>query len=122
MSRVLVIEDDISIRQLLTTSLRDEGFDVSEASEGSAALNVLQHWSPDVILLDMKMPGMDGWEFLRVYRQRHMPQVPIIVVTASTDAAARAAEVGIGICIAKPFDLDTLIELVASEAKQAHAN
>lgn len=122
MPRVLVVEDDTSIRQLLTASLRDEGFEVSEAAEGSAAPNVLQNWSPDVILLDMKMPGMDGWEFLKVYRRKHTPQVPIIVVTASIDAAARAAEVGIDFCIAKPFHLNALIEPVTSEAKHGYAS
>jgi CheY-like chemotaxis protein len=67
---------------------------------------------PDVILLDMKMPVMDGWELARVYRQSPGRHAPIVVMTAARDAAQRAAEVAADGHLAKPFDLDDLFRVV----------
>jgi len=67
---------------------------------------------PDVILLDMKMPVMDGWEFARVYRAAPGQHAPIVVVTAAADAAGRAAEVAADGHLPKPFDLDDLFRVV----------
>ncbi|MBV9282791.1 MAG: response regulator, partial [Chloroflexi bacterium] len=62
---------------------------------------------------DMKMPGVDGWAFARAYRQRSAPRPPVVVVTAAGDAASWAAEIAADDVLAKPFDLDHLLELVA---------
>src|SRR5262245_5881913 len=109
MLRVLVIDDDPSIRQVVRYALSDEGFQVDEAPNGARAFEVIDRVHPDVILLDMKMPVMDGWEFARRYRDRFGHRAPIIVVTAATDAALRGAEVEAEHFLAKPFDLDALI-------------
>ena len=116
MARVLVVEDDQSIRELVVYALGDEGYEVDEALDGRSALDLIAQRRPDVIILDMKMPGMDGWEFARIYRQRHGHQTPIIVFTAAADVATRAAEVGAEAFVSKPFDLDALLERVATLA------
>jgi DNA-binding response OmpR family regulator len=112
MARVLVIDDDPSIREAIGFVLGDEGFQVEEAPNGLAALAAIDRRHPDVILLDMKMPVMDGWEFARRYRARYGRRAPIIVVTAAQDAAQRGADVGADDYLAKPFDLDVLVQRV----------
>jgi len=116
MARVLVVDDDPAIRRVIAYALSDEGHRVSEAEEGGAALLAIAREHPDIILLDMKMPGVDGWEFARRYRERYGEQAAIIVVTAAQDAAQRSAEIAADGFLAKPFDLDTLTERVAAFA------
>ena len=65
----------------------------------------------------MKMPRMDGWEFVKVYRQRYDHRAPIIVLTAAQDAARRGADVNAAGYVAKPFDLDVLVDRVSAIAR-----
>ena len=110
--RVLVIEDDESIRECVQVILEDEGYDVIEASDGAAALALLDTVWPDVILLDMLMPGMDGWAFAVAYRRRPGPHAPIVVITAARDAAARADQIDAAGVLAKPFRVEALLSCV----------
>lgn len=122
MIRVLVIDDDPSIRQAVAYALEDEGYQVDEASDGQVALESVARQHPDVILLDMKMPGTDGWEFTKLYRERYDHQAPIIVITAAQDAAQRAADVEAESYLSKPFDLDVLLECVSAVARRVSTN
>lgn len=108
MARVLVIEDDESVRLVITSALRDEGYLVDEASEGEAGLALADQRRPDIILLDLKMPGMDGWEFIRQYRARCELGAPILMLTAATNGEARGFDAGADDVLVKPFDLDEL--------------
>ena len=112
--RVLVVDDDEHIRQLLVGELRDAGFDAREAAHGAEAMSVVQGWRPDVILLDLVMPWMNGYEFAEAYRNQPGPHAPIIAVTAVGAAAARrtVAEVGAEQVVLKPFVVDDLLKLV----------
>jgi CheY-like chemotaxis protein len=110
--RVLVVDDDESIRDLVEMALSSEGHQVMTAPHGAAALEAIAISPPDVILLDMKMPVMDGWAFTRAYREVPGPHAPIIVVTAAQDAASRAADVAADGHLPKPFDLDELYRVV----------
>jgi CheY-like chemotaxis protein len=112
-SRVLVVDDDEFIRSCVVDILRDEGYDVFDAPHGAAALALIDESPPDVILLDMRMPVLDGWGFARAYRDRPGPHAPIVVMTAAQDAAQRAAQVNSASFIAKPFQIDELIDCVA---------
>ena len=114
---VLVIDDDDSIRELVQMALRDEGYDVLTAQHGGAALSLLGHENPGLILLDMRMPVMDGWEFARLYRERPGPHVPIVVITAAHEVAERAAQVAADDFLAKPFDIDDLVHMVERHAQ-----
>jgi two-component system chemotaxis response regulator CheY len=110
---ILVVDDDASIRDLIGMALTHEGYEVQAASHGAAALEIIGRTRPSVILLDMRMPVMDGWEFARAYRELPGPHVPIIVLTAARDAGHRAAEIKAEGFLGKPFDLDELLVLVA---------
>jgi two-component system chemotaxis response regulator CheY len=109
---VLVVDDDDSIREMIELALSSEGYEVVTAPDGAAALALLPRMHPELVLLDMKMPLMDGWEFARRYRQLPDPKPPIVVLTAAQDAARRAIEVGATAYLAKPFAIDQLLDLV----------
>ena len=114
---VLVVDDDEGIRDFIGMVLSDEGYEVMTASDGAAALELIEQRSPTVILLDMRMPIMDGWEFARAYRQRPGPRAPIIVVSAGREAASRAAEIDAADVLPKPFRLAELLDLVGKFAR-----
>ena len=107
--QVLVVEDDSDIRETLELVLTSEGYDVVTAPHGAAALALLDQLRPSAILLDMKMPVMDGWAFLVHYRQRPGRQAPVVVVSAAQDDARRAADVGADAYVAKPFAIDDVL-------------
>lgn len=114
--RVLVVEDDASVRHVVTETLLDEGYDVLAAPDGVVALTQLQEYPPDVILLDYQMPVMDGPQFVRAYRQLPVPHAPIILMTAAVSAQQRAAQLGTEAVLSKPFDLEVLVRLVGQFA------
>jgi CheY-like chemotaxis protein len=93
--------------------LGDAGYDVAAAGDGLQALARIEKRMPGVILLDMRMPVMNGWEFAREYRARFARAAPIVVVTAAEDARARAQEIGADAWLEKPFDLDDVVRTVA---------
>lgn len=110
--RIMVIDDDEAIREFVSWVLGDDGYEVVTANHGAVALNVLERWHPDVILLDMRMPVMDGWEFSRAYRETNHSHAPIIVLTAARDAAESADDIGAEGYLSKPFDLLDLLDVV----------
>ncbi len=112
MSQVLVVDDDEMIRDYVDMALQGAGHEVVQAAHGAEALAVLDGISPDMILLDMRMPMMDGWEFAERYRAKPGRKVPIVVMTAAADAAARAAQVQADAFLAKPFSLVALCDCV----------
>lgn len=118
MSRtLLVVDDDPVIRDLVVEVLRFEGYQAAGAADGEAALNWLDRDGdapPAAILLDMRMPILDGWGFAEAYRRRPPPRARIIVMTAATDASACAASIGADGVLAKPFELDELLAVVAN--------
>ena len=113
---ILVVDDDEGIREFVSLVLADEGYEVVTAPHGAAALEFVARRVPAVILLDMRMPVMDGWQFAQAYRQRPGPHAPIIVVTAARDAGERAAEIGAEGVLAKPFRLADLLAVVEGHA------
>ncbi len=113
--RVLIVEDDEVIRSLLRSALAEEGCNVLVAADGGTALRLATLHRPGVILLDVRLPGMDGVDFARAYRQTPGPHAPIIVLTAmgAADDAVRSVELARADgFVAKPFDLDVLVEIV----------
>lgn len=111
--QVLVVDDDETIRNLVVLTLGDEGYEVATAANGRAALDFLEHHgTPALILLDMRMPIMNGWEFASHYRARPGPHAPIVTFTAAVDAADRAKEINADHALPKPFDIEELIDTV----------
>lgn len=107
-----MVEDDAGIAELVELALTEVGHRVLVAPNGRAALDVLDRGPVDLVLLDMLMPVMDGWEFARVYRGRPGPLAPIVVMTAAADAAGRGAEIGSHAVLSKPFGLSELYAVV----------
>ena len=118
---VLVVDDDQDLLNLVALVLETDGFKVQTAADGRAGLAAVELGMPDLILLDMKMPVMNGWEFASEYHARYNGQAPIVVLTAAEDAKRRAKEVGAVGWIGKPFDLDTLVEVVRQHIRGAQS-
>ena len=106
---ILVVDDQSSIRRLLEDYLREQGFRVVTATDGQNAIYVARHEQPDLILLDIMMPKMDGYQFLRLYRQER--QTPVIIITARDDEtdAVLGLDLGADDYITKPFRMREMI-------------
>jgi len=117
-----VVDDDQDLRSLVAMVLEEEGYTVETAADGRQGLDAVNRGMPDLILLDMKMPVMDGWEFAREFRARYNFKVPIVVLTAAADAKKRAEETGAVDWIGKPFDLDTLLSVVGRDIRKTTGN
>ncbi|MBI2321571.1 MAG: response regulator [Chloroflexi bacterium] len=118
MRRVLVVDDDPDIREVIGVALADEGYEVLTAEHGAAALLRVASSQPDVILLDLRMPVMNGWEFARRYRQTPGPHAPIVVLTAWRDTEDDGNHVEADAFLAKPFRLGDLLSIVDRYTRQ----
>jgi DNA-binding response OmpR family regulator len=113
--RILVVDDDALIRDTLATALGDEGYAVRVAPDGRAALSSIGAWRPDLIVLDLMMPIMNGAEFRAAQRSAaDTAHIPVIVLSAAHDAQSRAAGLDPAAIFTKPFDLGALLDAVAS--------
>jgi CheY-like chemotaxis protein len=117
---VLVVEDDPDLSELEAMVLEAEGYAVRKAAHGREALEAVAERMPQLILLDMKMPVMDGATFTAAFRERHGRAAPIVVVTAADNARRRAQEVNADAWVAKPFDPEVLLAAVLRLAPKAH--
>jgi twitching motility two-component system response regulator PilH len=113
--RVLIIEDDSATRKLLSTGLQNHGFEPLEAADGEAGISAAFTQSPDLVLLDLHLPGRDGFGVLQqLKRSPATAQIPVIVVTGDEDlwlgSRARVLALGAADFVAKPFEMDVLIE------------
>jgi two-component system, NtrC family, nitrogen regulation response regulator NtrX len=122
--RVLVIEDDPSTREVIEEILTEEGCEVRIAFDGKTALHLLEGWQPSLILLDLRMPDMDGATFAAAYRKLAGPHAPIVLVTATSKEAATEAALAISAVavIRKPFDLTEMLEVVERYSPCVNAN
>lgn len=115
MPRVLVVDDDPVIRGLLEVNLQLEGYEVSLAVDGSDALAQVTESHPDLVLLDIMMPGIDGWEVAqRLKGDPDTAHIPVAFLTARAMGAdvKRGTELGVDAYVTKPFDPEELLELV----------
>jgi two-component system chemotaxis response regulator CheY len=110
--RILIVDDDESIRQIVRICLTDEGYEVFEAPNGQVALHTLAEFTPNLILLDLRMPIMDGWEFAKRYETTPGPHAPIVAFVAALNAEQDCADLDAAGILAKPFDLDDLLKAV----------
>jgi len=109
-SRVLVVDDEPAIRRFLRTSLSAQGFQIEEAAGGEAALEVLRKTPMDVLVLDLGMPDIDGFEVIRRLRSGGSA-IPIIVLSSRTDEKGKveALDLGADDYVTKPFGIDELL-------------
>ena len=116
--RILVVDDDPDIRELLFTALEDEGFEVFPAGNGQEALAAIRTFRPDVIVLDLMMPVMDGWQFAKELRARD-EDIPLVLLSAARDLSTHAKNLAAADVIEKPFDLAELLPKIARVAAAA---
>jgi two-component system, OmpR family, alkaline phosphatase synthesis response regulator PhoP len=122
--RVLIVEDDADIRELIRYNLAEEGFAVDEAADGAQALDRMQRRMPDLVVLDLMLPGMPGLEICR--RIRSAPataQLPVLIVTAKGTEVDRVLglEMGADDYVVKPFSPRELVARVKALLRRAHA-
>ena len=113
---VLVVDDDPNIRRMIMAALRRDGYSFFEAPNGREALDLMRERHPDVVVLDLMMPVLSGWDVLKERQQdATLRRIPVIVVSANRDPDVVVA-VNAGICafLPKPFDIGALSALVKS--------
>ena len=114
---LLVVEDNIPIREILAAAAREEGYRTVEAGNGREALAALAVEWPSLILLDLEMPVMSGWAFMRELRARAV-HIPVIIMSGRTDQASELAEMGAKSFVGKPIDLPALLDKIARHQRQ----
>jgi len=122
MSKILVIEDEAQLRERMVRVLSYEGYAAFGAEDGIQGLAMVEQWSPGVIIADVLMPNLDGYDLISILRsQRETRLTPIVVVTAVPERAAhrRLMELGADDCITKPFSLDELLGSVRAQFRKA---
>ena len=107
--RVLVIDDDDAVCEILREALTDDGYAVATVPHGAAALELVKHHRPAVIILDLRMPIMDGWSFAEQYRRQATPAASLILLTALKDIEESARRIGAATFIQKPFELTDVL-------------
>ena len=112
--RVLVIDDDLPLRGMLAAALRQHGFQVLLAGDGAEGQRAMTLHNPDVILLDLAMPNVNGWDFLqRLQETGRLSTTRIIVVSAHLRVDPQAVlQMGVSAILPKPFNLPELIDLI----------
>jgi DNA-binding response OmpR family regulator len=119
---ILIVEDNRDMAEALSRALGCAGYSSRVAQNGALALDAVAACAPALVLLDILMPVMDGWQCARELRARYGNTIPIIVITAAEDAHARGAAIGAEAVLGKPFELDELLQLVKRYAGDAPAN
>src|SRR5262252_4474543 len=118
---ILVVDDEPQITRVLKTTLSSQGYGVRSASDGEEALNEMKHWPPDLIITDLRMPGIDGLELCR--RVRVDSRVPIIVLSVKGEESIKvqALDAGADDYVTKPFSVNELLARVRAALRRAAA-
>ncbi len=122
--QILLIEDDPQIRQLLPRFFEREGIGSRTAEDGQTGLQMIAHQQPDLLLLDVNLPDMDGWSILRQIREELAPQLPVIMLTGRSDTPDRVKGLQLGAddYIVKPFEPAEVIARVRAVLRRAAPN
>jgi CheY-like chemotaxis protein len=119
--RVLVVEDDADTRQMLVSAIADGGFEAIPALDGQHALRTALAVEPSAIVLDLMLPGVNGEEFVRAYRDQSKTVAPIVVVSARPDAVAVGKKIGARAVLLKPLDIGELLARLNATMRVAPA-
>ncbi len=110
---ILVVDDDPDIRDVIAETLADEGFNVVTSGDGQAAVDIALEHPPNLIVLDLMMPKMSGWQVIEALQASPRgATIPIVLVSASRDLERTAKQSEVAACLAKPFDLESLVRVV----------
>jgi len=116
--RILVVDDEPQITRVLRTSLSSQGYDLRVANDGETALEIMKDWTPDLVITDLSMPNMDGFELSR--RIRHKLTVPIIVLSVKGEERTKvhALDAGADDYVTKPFGMEELLARVRANLRR----
>jgi CheY-like chemotaxis protein len=118
---VLVVDDDPDMVEVMQTVLHDAGYETRTACNGRQALDVVAAGMPALILLDMLMPVMNGWQFAREFHERYGAAAPIVVATAAEHVHSRGDAIDAADVLPKPFEVSDLLRVVARHMHAAHS-
>jgi two-component system, OmpR family, response regulator AdeR len=108
--RILIVEDQADVAQLIEVVLKGEGYTVAIARDGAQGLMLARDWKPDLILMDIMLPGVDGGTLIaRLRQEAETAELPIIAMSASRTLRDRTAELQADALLSKPFDVDALL-------------
>lgn len=116
---VMVVDDDLEVRRLLQLMLNMAGYRVIVAPDGEAALGMLEEWGPDIILLDVRMPKMNGLQVLNMVRQKSDAPVIMVTVNSEADDLQRALDAGADDYVTKPFGTRELLARISAKLRRA---
>jgi DNA-binding response OmpR family regulator len=121
---ILIVDDDQPIVDFISEALADEGYGVRSAFSVASALDATAEQTPDLIIMDLHMPGKTGDVFVRDLRDGGHTELPVVLMTADSVSAKALEAEGIAFCLLKPFDLDDLLACVAKfiRPQQEHAS
>ncbi|MGH2366971.1 MAG: response regulator [Chloroflexota bacterium] len=120
---VLIVDDEDAIRDFLRSALEAEGYGVLAAGDGEAALTLCERYQPNVILLDLMMPRLDGLGFLHRFRRRHgLNSASIYIMSAVRTAVEHAEAAGVSGAFLKPFDLEEVLDTIAADVGRIPAH
>jgi len=119
-TRVAVVDDERRIRELLELSLRHHGFEVRSAADGQAALALVRDWPPDIIVLDVMMPKIDGITLLPMLRR--ITQAPVVMLSAKGELEDKVEGLGHGAddYVSKPFEISELVAHIEAKLRRPH--
>jgi CheY-like chemotaxis protein len=118
-NHILIVDDDPAIRDVVSDILEMSDYEVMTACNGAEALDLIRIDPPAAVLLDLMMPVMDGWEFIRQYRSE-VPgaPAPVVIMSAARDASAAAGQLGAEGFLSKPFEIETILDIVGRVARE----
>jgi len=116
---IMVVDDNQEMLRMLKRTLELEGYDVATAADGSSALALLEEWKPDLVILDIMMPGLDGFQVLDLIRQRS--NIPVIMLTARREVTTLRDALALGAddYVRKPFATRELVARVRAKLRRA---
>jgi CheY-like chemotaxis protein len=124
MNHILIVDDDQAIRDVVSDILEMSDYRVKTACNGAEALETMRVDRPAAVLLDLMMPVMNGWEFLRQYKcEVPVAPVPVVIMSAARDASAVAGQLGAQAFLSKPFEIEAILAIVGRVAgDSSHTN
>jgi CheY-like chemotaxis protein len=118
---LLLVDDEIDLREMLTQYLTLHGHTVQEAANGREALQLVKQKSPRLILLDLNMPVLSGWEFLSERRDcTQLSEIPVVVISGSMEVESRALKAGATVVVSKPFEPSKLRRIIENLLRAPH--
>lgn len=122
MPHVLVVDDDLDVREMLELFLTHSGFGIKTAANGAEALRRMHEEKPCLVLLDLMMPVMSGWQFReRQLADPALARIPVVVITAAFDAASVSERLGLR-CLTKPVNLEEVVTIVHQACSRSDAS